>query len=195
MIQFSDNKLKSIIDEVPGIGENVKNFKMKVPMDMEMTKHLEELYDLDTVLLLREQMNMETALHLIKEMHAVLVNIPASTVDVDGLIKEISGEQTVMTNVRIASLLQDNKDFVAAPPQDTYNKTVFPIGMIGRCKVYVNSLIPYSETSVFVIKENVLSLKSISEGRMFDGVKESMLIEGSYSTYNGSANRHFNVTV
>lgn len=195
MIDFrTEPKLRTLLEGIPGIGDNIKSFRVKAVIDDEHAKHLMDIHGIDAAENMREALNGDTALHLIKEMHSVLRSLPSKDVSLDELVQIIASENVVITNVKVSSMLQDSQMFI---PQNsgasTISNAIFQIGKIGTCSVYVNAIIPYAENSVFVIKENVLSLKTVSEGKIFDGTADSILLEGSYTTSSCTNNRHYRV--
>lgn len=196
MIQFeTEHKLRELLDDIPGVGENVKKFRVKSAIDKQQAMDIMSMHGVDAEEMLRNALNNETAMHLLKEMHHILSDLPSTTVTTKELVTLIKDEETVMVNVKVAAYLQDAELFMPVMSTHDKNKTIYKIGKIGKCSVYINTLIPFSDASAFVIRENVISLKNVSEGRIYDGRNESILIEGSFTTSNSTSNKHYKVNV
>jgi hypothetical protein len=193
-----DHNIRKILENVPGIGKNTRRYTVKAAMTKDSVEEIERTHGIDMGVQVKNTLCQEVVMMLQKTVYNELRKIEPTKITMDELKVLMSKEKVVVTNSAIAAKLMDDERYIANYKSNAAYNGMSSVGWYNygdkNCQIYVNALLPFSDSRVFVVNDNVVNMLTASEGLITrDQNNYTVMIEGEYTVTVSENNKHYEV--
>ena len=199
-VEYTDHVIKEQINDIPGIGNVKKRFVFTASLEKSAIKEMNTNFGIDVEEMTKNALRNECSLNLCKTLLNQLNAITPQEYTLEDALLQLNQAENLEIIVTKKVLYKLHElDLIAPFVEGTTNKHI-PIivlsGSIGNIKVYLDTYTNDSATSgsLFVVRENIVSLLSASDGISTDDKNVKYLIEGHYIISQSDKNQHFKIS-
>lgn len=202
-LEHTDIIIKEHIKDIPGIGSVQKRFTIAASVTKKQIEDLNSDYGIDVEAMTKNALRNECASNLCSTLLKELNKITPQECTLEEALSQLKKEDTEIIVTKGVLMRLYSMDLIAPFVENSFVAskqnsvpTIDLAGSIGNVKVYLDMRTDdvAEGKKMFIVRENVLSLLSTSDGISTNDEEIKYMVEGHYILASSDKNQYFKIS-